>query len=121
MSAESDLWGALDASTALAALVADRIYPDVVPQNAGLPCLAYLRQGTDFVSTIHSAEPVAEIVTIEIFCMAEDRDGANAVADAAVIAAAAQRFRPVDRQMLPPSDEDAVIGTVVTLERFAPL
>lgn len=97
MSAETDLYAALSGALAVTALVSTRIYPDVVPADEPLPCVAYTRTGSDPVRTIHSAAPVAETAFIDVVCMAESRVAADQVADAVETAAAAAGFSRADR------------------------
>ena len=69
MSAESDLYAALTADVALAALVAERIYPDAIPQDEPLPAVAFVARaepefGLDntLLATRTSASAAAEAV-----------------------------------------------------------
>ena len=82
MSAETLLYSTLSGAAAVTAIVSTRIYPDVVPQDATLPCVAFNRIDTVYHTTIHSAVPVAETAILEITCMAGTRVNADALADA---------------------------------------
>lgn len=85
MSAESDLYAALSASTALATLVADRIWPDIIPEGATLPAAVYARIGTEPVVSI-SGRHFGDDASMLVQCWAVDRDAADACADAVVAA-----------------------------------
>lgn len=86
MSAETVLNSTLLASAAVTGLVgagsAARIYPDNVPQEQATPCIAYSRQSTEFLYTI-SGNVAGEKATMEVWCMAETRQAAESLADAA--------------------------------------
>lgn len=102
MSAETSLYTALTADAAVTAIVgsgsAARVYPDVVPQEIDLPAVAYARAETEYVTTVHSSVPAGEKVTLAVWCMAEKRSDADALADAAIAAAAAASFTPISRR-----------------------
>lgn len=85
MSAESTLYGWLDADAGLAALVGERIYPDVIPQDQPLPAVAFARTQTEPIATIHGTVP-ASFVGMQIQCWAATRAIAEQVADAVVAA-----------------------------------
>lgn len=98
MSVESTLYSTLSAAAGVSALVSSRIYPDVVPQEATLPCVAFARLDTLYENTIHSAVPVIETATMEISCMAVTRIAADALCDAVLAAVGAAQFVPVGRR-----------------------
>jgi hypothetical protein len=98
MSAETDLYAVLSGAAGVTALVSTRIYPDVVPEEATLPAIAYQRTSTEYSTTIHGGAPVAETPTIEITCVATTRPGANAVANAVIASLAGTDFVAVDQQ-----------------------
>ena len=81
MSAESEIYAAMIASTELAALVSTRIYPDSIPEECPLPALAFVRTGGEkfygLDNTLH-----AERVRMRVVCWAETRTVANEVGDA---------------------------------------
>lgn len=85
MSAESLAYSLLSADDDIIALVNDRIFPDFVPQDKTLPAIAIIRTETIYVSTIHSGEPVAIQVTLEIWCLAATRLAADQLADTAMV------------------------------------
>lgn len=120
MSAEVDLYTALSSATAVSALVSDRIYPDVVPAGANLPCVAYTRTNTEDVTTIHSAAPVAETAFLEVSCMAASRSAAETVANAVQAAAWSGGFIRTDRRA--EFDlENEMWATVLSFEKFTNL
>ena len=81
MSAETDLYAALSASSALASLVGTRIYPDAIPEDQALPAVVYQRAGTDKINTIHGAA-IAEDVRFSITAWSKTRTTADSVAAA---------------------------------------
>lgn len=85
MSAETELYAVLAASSGLAALVADRIYPDAIPEDKALPAVVYSRTATDPVLTIHGTK-VAETAALSITAWSQTRTESEAVADAVAIA-----------------------------------
>lgn len=118
MSAETDLYSALSGDAALAAVVGTRIYPDAVPQEQVGACIAYARQGTEPVLTIHSAAPVGAFVLLEVVCMAAKRADAEDVADKALVPLAAAQFQLTDRRAEYDSDLQ-LWGTVLTVRKWS--
>ena len=115
MSAETVLYSTLSGASAVTALVSTRIYPDLVPQDSTLPCVAFQRVSTEPVMTIHSAVPIAEEVTLEVACMSTSRVAADALADAVRNAAGAAGFSQLDRRAeLDP--ENSLWATILTVE-----
>ncbi len=98
MSAETLLYSTLSGAAAVTAIVSTRIYPDVVPQDATLPCVAFNRIDTVYHTTIHSAVPVAETAILEITCMSSTRVNADALADAVLAAVGAAGYVPSGRR-----------------------
>lgn len=91
MSAETDLYAALDADVPLAALVGEQIFPDFIPQERDYPAVVYQRVGTDPVQTIHGTQ-VAEFANLEVACVAKTRAQAEAIGDAAETALLSSEF-----------------------------
>lgn len=58
MSIESALFAALTANSNLKALIAARLYPDVMPQGAALPCVVYQRISTPRAQVFGSTQAV---------------------------------------------------------------
>lgn len=84
MSAESVAYSLLTADGAVAALVSTRVYPDFIPQERDLPAVAVTRTETEYITTIHAGTPQAILATIEIWCLASTRLGAENLADAVI-------------------------------------
>lgn len=118
MSAETALYSALSGDSAVAALVAARIYPDLAPQDIALPCVAFSRVDTEYVVTIHSAVPAGQFATLEIACMATTRTGADALADAVITAAAGAGFTPEGRRAELDA-ENNLWAAVLTVQHFS--
>ncbi len=97
MSAEADLYSALVGDTSVMSLVDDRVYPDVLPQDKALPAVAYSRVGTEYVNTIHGTS-VAQKATLDVFCMAERREDAEAICDAVEDVARPVEFITIGRR-----------------------
>ena len=104
----------------MTALVGARIYPDVVPAEASLPCVAYARIETADVLTIHSAAPVAETAILEVMCMATTRDGAEALGNAVQAALFAAGFVRTGRHG-GFDFENQMCVAVLTVEKFSNL
>lgn len=96
MSAETDLYAALSANTALAAIVGARIYPDAIPEDQALPAVVYQRASTAPISTIHGSA-IAEDVRFSITAWAKTRATADGAADAIAAALVAAEHNPGDR------------------------
>lgn len=115
MTAESVAYTTLRDDGAVSGLVGTRIYPDFVPQEQALPAIAVSRVSTEFVTTIHTEAPVAEITSLDVWCMAETRVESESVADAALSALTAAHFAAVDRR--PEFDaESNVYAAVLTMQ-----
>jgi hypothetical protein len=113
MSAETQLYDALAANGALAAAIATRIYPDFLAQEISLPAVVYQRAETEYVTTVHDGLVHGSRVTMEIWCLATTRVGAEQVADLAE-GAIAGAFLPIDRR--PEFDPDsATFVTVISV------
>lgn len=115
MSAETLLYSTLSGAAAVTAIVSTRIYPDVVPQDATLPCVAFNRIDTVYHTTIHSAVPVAETAILEITCMSSTRVNADALADAVLAAVGAAGYVPSGRRGEIDA-ENALWASVLTVE-----
>lgn len=117
MSSETILYSTLTSAVPVTHLVGTRIYPDVVPQDVDVPAIAYLKVGTEPVTTIHSGIPLATFTTLEVWCMAGTRADAESVAAAAVNALGAAVFQLLDRR----SDFDIdseLWASVLTVRHF---
>ena len=72
MSAEEVLATAMKADSDLTAKVKSNLYPDFVRQGKLMPSIAYERQGTEFLNTIHGPRRES-IATFEVVVMASTR------------------------------------------------
>lgn len=120
MSAETALYSALTGASPVTAIVSTRIYPDVVPQEVQLPCVAYARVDTEYEGTLHTSVPIAETATLEIQCLDNDRAGAEALADVVIAAAGAARFVPTGRRAEIDTDNN-LWAAVLTVDKFTTL
>jgi hypothetical protein len=118
MSAETSTYSTLSGAAGVTALVGTRIYPDVVPQEKALPAIAIARTETEFINTIHNAAPLGSFVELEIWCMAETRTGAEAVADAVKAAFIATTGFMLKNRRPEFDAEHQVYSTVLTVEFF---
>lgn len=84
MSAESDLYAALDVP-AVNALVSSRIYPDALPEQCAYPAIVFARANTTPIVSL-SSQHFADIVDIAISVWGKTRAQVDAVADAMQIA-----------------------------------
>lgn len=114
MSAETDLYTTLKAASGVTNLVggssSPRIYPDLAPQEATLPCVGYQRVGTEITGTLSSAV-VATKATLDVWCMAATRLAAEGLADAVQTACAAAWYTPTARRS--EYDPDAALWAAV--------
>lgn len=120
MSAETVLYSTLTGASAVTAIVSTRIYPDVVPLEVQLPCVAYARVDTEYETTLHTSVPIAETATLEIQCMDDDRSGAEALANAVVAAVGAAHFLPTGRRA-ELDTENNLWAAVLTVDKFTTL
>lgn len=97
MSAETLIYGTLSGATGVSTIVSTRIYPDFLAQEITLPAIVTQRSESEYVNTIHSGAAVATRVTMETWCLASTRFGAETLADAVEIALPAGGFRIVNR------------------------
>jgi len=116
MSAESTLYAWLAADAGVAALVAGRIYPDVIPPDVALPAIAYARLSTEPVTTVHGAMP-AQFVNLQVQCWAATRTSAEAVADAVQAALLVNGEVPAGRGQLF-DEESGNFGGAVDVRLF---
>jgi len=116
MSSETVLTAALKAAAGVTSLVAQRIYPDNVPQEQAPPYVAFTRSGTEYLSSIHG--PIlGEKASLEVWCMSSSRKDAEAIADAVQAASVAARFAPTGRRA--EYDNEAELwGAVLSLDHW---
>ena len=109
--AEEALFATLSAAAPVTAVVGQRIYPDVIPQDAGIPAIAFLRTDTEFINTIHGAAPVGATPLIEISCVQTSRELAHALANLVTTAIATAGFTIEGRR----SEQDPETGLWATV------
>lgn len=96
MSAESDLYTLLSGAAGVTALVAARIYPDVLPEECAYPAIVFARQGTAPLVGL-SGQVFGADIDLTIGCWAETRTQADAVAAAVEAALGGSAFTRSDR------------------------
>lgn len=96
MSAETQLYTALSGWSGLNALVADRIFPDAIPEGQGMPAVVFIRVSTSPTHTI-GGQLVCEDVRFAITAWSPTRAAAEAVADEIALALAAAGNPKADR------------------------
>lgn len=80
MSAETTLYADLMALSGVTNLVGTRIRPLVLEEDDTYPAIAYKREATEYVNTIHNTAE-ARKVTIDVICLDDNFDGAEALGD----------------------------------------
>lgn len=96
MSSETELYAALSASVALAAIVSTKIYPDAIPEDKTPPAVVYQRASTEPVITI-SGQMLAETARFAVTSWSATREQADNAADAIVAALAVADHKPAGR------------------------
>lgn len=97
MSAETLIYGTLSGAAGVIAIVSTRIYPDFLAQEITLPAIVTQRSESEYINTIHSGAAVATRITMETWCLAATRIGAETLADAVEVALPGGNFRIVNR------------------------
>lgn len=80
MSAEEVLYATLDGDPGVTAIIAGRIYPDILPEEEELPAVVYQRSNTEDIVTLGGVV-AATVSTIEVGCLASKRADAEALAN----------------------------------------
>lgn len=115
MSAETLIYSTLSGAAGVTAIVALRIHPDFLAQEISLPAIVNQRADSEYINTIHSGLPVAIKVTMDTFCLASTRIGAETLADAVEVALPAGGFRVSGRR--PEFDaETLTFAAIITSE-----
>ena len=109
--AEELLFSTLSGAAPVTAIVGQRIYPDVIPQDAGIPAIAFLRTDTEFINTIHGAVPVGSSPLVEVSCVQTSRELAHVLANAVQAAIAPEGFTIEGRR----SEQDPETGLWATV------
>lgn len=116
MSAETELYSALTGDATVAGLVAARVYPDLIPAGSATPCIAFVRSGTEYVSTIHGTT-LAGKATLEVYVLADTREAADSLAASVVAGISDNGFVVVNRRAeTEGEDGDSYESTVLTVE-----
>lgn len=114
MSAESDLYAALSGDTDVTDLTGSRIYADVRDEGDGVPAIVYSRTATVPYVSLHTGETFAETATLEVLCIAKDRETAEGLRDKVMAAAiAAADFIYQDRGGSYDPDADLFISILI--------
>ena|SRR3990167_1473205 len=79
MTFEADLKSHLQVA-AVAAFVADRIYPEIVPQGAGMPAITYSLQSGELQNSLDGFTSGLSRFPIQIDCWAATKTAVNALA-----------------------------------------
>lgn len=80
MSTNSEIYGFLMAQPGIAALVSDRIYPTIIPQNAAFPCLRFEREDDGGFKDFDGQGQTVR-TSVQIDALAETLDTATSIAD----------------------------------------
>ena len=93
MSVESQIVSRLAAVSGVTALIASRVYPVIIPQNATLPAVCYQRVSTNRPSCFGNDAGIVQ-ARFQIDCLSESEPGAatGARAVAAAVISALQRW-----------------------------
>lgn len=118
MSAETGLYGLLAGAAGVTALVGDRIYPDLLPEDAAYPSVVFGRTGTEIYTGI-GGQIYGEDAEIQIACWAETRTAADGVA-AAVMAALVADKQPANGRTAAVDPESGHFAALVTTVRWVP-
>lgn len=114
MIAENSLYSLLSAATGVTALVADRLYPDAMPEGCAYPAVVFSRTGTEPIPSI-SGQNFGGTVTLSIGCWAKTRTDVDAVALAISTAVAGTAFSQTGRDA-GFDNETGLFATILTLE-----
>lgn len=85
MSAETEVYSALSGHTGLTALVAARIYPDVLPEETTYPAVVFSRESTSQIRSI-SGHYFGADVSMQVGCWGKTRTEADSVGAQAEVA-----------------------------------
>lgn len=123
MSSESIAYDTLLASGPVTAIVGAgvnaRVFPSEVPQDYALPAIVIVRTETEHITTIHSSVPLAERATLEVECMAEDRESAHSLMILVQAALGAAGFLPLDRRdAYSPETDPAICSDILVVSHW---
>ncbi|MGE0187648.1 MAG: DUF3168 domain-containing protein [Hyphomonadaceae bacterium] len=114
MAAEETIFATLSGNAGVAAIVSNRIFPSVRPQDSIVPCIVYHREATQVIQTIHGATALT-IATIAVRAVAATMATADAISDAVDTALAVHMHD--DRTSAYDPDADVFISTTTHLVR----
>lgn len=114
MAAEETIFSTLSGNAGVSALVSNRIFPSVRPQDSIVPCIVYHREATQVINTIHGTTALT-IATIAVRAVAATMATADAISDAVDTALAAHMHD--DRASAYDPDADVFISTTIHLVR----
>lgn len=117
MSAETIVYDALSV-VGVESIVGSNIYPGMLPQGKKLPAVVFVRTGTEHITTIHSAESLAQKATMEVLAVAESFKVAEELADAVEAAMVPVAAFPSDRRQEIDPDSGAFL-TILTYQVWA--
>lgn len=92
-------YSVLTANSAVAALIATRVYPDTLPQSVDLPACA-TRVVTERIIDTLSGPTELRLATVQVNCYARAFDDAQALADAVAAAMNAQAAHDFSAQQI---------------------
>lgn len=117
MTVESDFYSLLSGAGGVTALVAARIYPDVLPEDCVYPAIVFARGRTDLVYGI-SGISFGGDVDMNVGCWAKTRGAADSVA-AAVIAALTPGVWATPGQEAAYDPETGLYATTMVVTKFS--
>ncbi|HNT63663.1 MAG TPA: DUF3168 domain-containing protein [Candidatus Desulfobacillus denitrificans] len=116
MAAEDALYTLLSGAAGVTALVAARIYPDVLPEECAYPAIVFARQSTEPYLGIGNQVFGAD-VAVAIDCWAKTRTSADAVAAAVEAALSGSAFLRRGRNAAY-DPETGLFATQIAVEYF---
>lgn len=117
MTVESDFYALISGAGSVTALVAARIYPDVLPEECVYPAIVFARGSTDLVYSI-SGQCFGGDVSLNVGCWAKTRGAADGVA-AAVIAALTPGVWTTPGQDAAYDPETGLYATTLVVTKFS--
>lgn len=114
MAAEGTVFSLLSGAAPVSALVSDRIYPSVRPQDGSLPCIVFERTETEIIQTISSSFVMA-LATMQVRAISATMAQADAISDAARTALAAYTY--TERASTYDPDADVFVSVTTYIVR----
>jgi hypothetical protein len=116
MTVETDFYALLTGSAGMTALVAQRIYPDILPEKAAWPAIVFARQATEHDRLIDGTI-AATRVELSVQVWAETRTSAAAVSDAIEAALVGSEYMVLARADAA-DPETGLLGCLLAIDRF---